>query len=80
MFDYDTPAARAKYRSFKSRLTRAKNLHNHADLVALWDEFKDYYDSRDWPMPDDWRRWEAAADDAKRKLLDLAAFGSVSWK
>lgn len=80
MFAYDTPAAKAKYRSFKSRLTRAVNRKDHASVVALWDEFKAYYAGNDWPWPDDWRKWERAAEDAKRTLLNLASFGAVLWK
>lgn len=76
MFDYDTPTARAKYRSFKSRLTRLTNTHDHAGLLALWAEFEGFYDSRNWPMPDDWRRWERAAEDAK---LAIARKVVVTW-
>ena len=77
MFAYDTPAARAKYRSFKSRLTRLTNKRDHAGLIALWKEFEAFYNDRNWPMPDDWRRWERAAEDAKHALYGL---GTATWR
>jgi hypothetical protein len=79
MFDYDSPAARAKYRTFKSRLTRLTNAKDHAGLIALWAEFKAFYNDHDFPMPDDWRRWERAAEDAKYELARMAADGWATW-
>lgn len=82
MFDYDTPAARTKFRSFKSRLTRLVNKKDHRGVIALWKEFKTFYDSRNWPMPDSWRRWESAAEDAIMALLragDSDGGPTASW-
>lgn len=56
------------FRSFKSRLTRRRNLKDHHGVIRLWAEFRQYYDNSDQPWPDDWRRWERAAEDASYAL------------
>jgi hypothetical protein len=52
------------YRSFKSRLTRRVNAKDWHGVQMLWIEFQEYYSTPERPMPDDWRRWERAAEDA----------------
>ncbi len=52
------------FRSFKSRLTRRQNLKDYHGIIKLWEDFKRFYDYSDQPWPDDWRRWQRAAEDA----------------
>ena len=58
----------AAFRSFKSKLTRRVNRKDWHSVIALWHEFKAFYDNNDQPWPDDWRRWERAAEDARYTL------------
>jgi len=66
--DYDRIAAQAKWRSFKTRLTRLQNKKDHTKIIALWREFEVYYNSSNEPWPDDWSRFQRAADDAQFAL------------
>lgn len=56
------------FQTFKRRLTRYTNVKDFSAIVSLWDEFRDYFDSRSVAWPDDWRRWERAAEDATYAL------------
>lgn len=66
MTDYD--ALNKVVRQFKSKLTRLQNKHDHAGVVALWDEFRTWCESPAGMYPDNWRRWSVAAEDAQRAL------------
>lgn len=76
-FPYDSPEARARYRSFKSTLTRRTRLKRHQAVIDLWSEFRAYYHTRNWPMPDDWRQWERAAEDAYSALMRIRTFAGL---
>jgi hypothetical protein len=56
----------AAFRSFKTKLTRRKNAKDYEGIIQLWQEFESYPWSQG--MPDDWRRWERAAEDAMSQL------------
>lgn len=57
-----------QYRTFKATLTRRRNRADWQGVIDLWAEFTHYFDSRDAAWPDDWRRWERAAEDAQFAL------------
>lgn len=61
---YDNNAAQAKFRSFKTRLTRVMNKKDWHGVLREAASFRDYYRDSAEPMPDDWSRWQRAADDA----------------
>ncbi len=54
--------------TFKGKLTRLQNRKDLQGIINLWNEFQHAFDSRGLPWPDDWRRWERAADDATFEL------------
>jgi hypothetical protein len=58
-------AQKRLYRSFRTRLTRRVNKHDWHGVQMLWIEFQEFYSTPERPMPDDWRRWERAAEDAR---------------
>ena len=62
------PAAKRAHTNFKSNLSRLQANKKHDAVIALWEEFQRYYDSNDFPYPDNWRNWERAAEDAKVAL------------
>jgi len=66
MIDY--AAAQRLFVRYKSRLTRLQNQQNHRGIIALWDEMQTEFDRLGFPLPDDWRRWERAAEDAQFSL------------
>jgi hypothetical protein len=68
MANIDYVAANAAFRKFKSALTRAKNQKDHAKVVVVVNEFFEFFDSRDWALPDDWRRFDIARSDARLVL------------
>jgi len=65
---YDSPEAHKAYKGFKTKLTRLQNAKDHHGVIALWKEFEEFYDSRNWPQPDAWRNWERGAEDAQYEL------------
>lgn len=52
------------YRRLKTRLTRAINSKDSRKVLAEVQQFKDYCERGNLCMPDDWHRWQIAADDA----------------
>lgn len=61
---YDNAVAQTKFRSFKTRLSRVLNKKDWHGVLREAKAFRDYYASSAEPMPDDWHRWQRAADDA----------------
>ena len=53
---------------YRSRLTRLKNLKNHQGIIDLWAEMETEFQNKGFPLPDQWRNWERAADDARHTL------------
>lgn len=66
MIDY--AAAQRRVTAYRSRLTRLKNTKNLQGIIDLWAEMQAEFDDRDWPLPDQWRLWERAAEDARLEL------------
>lgn len=66
---YDPIAASQKRRAFQSRLTRLLTRQDHQKIIDLWQEFETYYQSSPEPMPDLWRRWKVAAEEAEYTLV-----------
>jgi indole-3-glycerol phosphate synthase len=60
--EYDNAKAQKTFRAFKSALTRALNHKGHAEIIAECKRFRDYYRNSAEPLPDDWARWQRAAD------------------
>lgn len=56
------------FRTFKGRLTRAKNSGDPRKVIAAVAEFDAYYSQPGKVYPDDWARWERAKDDALFEL------------
>jgi len=59
--------AKKKFRSFKSRLTRALNRKDWHAVIAVANDFENFYDAHP-PVPDDWNRWARAKRDAEQEL------------
>ena len=57
-----------KYVQFKSKLTRAINSKDPEKVLTEVKAFEDYYKQSKDGIPDDWARWQRAADDATVKL------------
>lgn len=53
---------------YRGKLTRLQRKADHAGIVALWSEFQRAFEAIDAPLPDDWRRWERAAEDSAYAL------------
>jgi hypothetical protein len=74
----DYAAAQRQYRTFKSTLTRRVNAKDWPGVIALWHVVNAYYeDPSHEPWPDDWHRWERAADDAQFALQRAEVY---SWR
>jgi hypothetical protein len=56
------------YQKLKSKLTRAQNSKDPYKVLAEVRKFSSYYNSISEPLPDDWSRWQRAADDAVYEL------------
>jgi len=75
---YNAADAQAKYRKFKTLLTRALNTAKARRRAEDWRKvqaecaaFFAYYESSAEPMPDYWHRWQIARDDAHYELERL---------
>jgi len=55
--------SQAEYVRLKSRLTRAINSKDPRKVLAECAYFRDYF-ANGLAMPDNWSRWQRAADDA----------------
>jgi hypothetical protein len=60
----DYSAAQKLVTRYRSRLTRLQNQQNHQGIVALWKEMESEFERLGYPLPDQWRNWERAAEDA----------------
>jgi hypothetical protein len=72
---YNAADAQARYRKFKTLLTRSLNIAKDRRRPEDWRKvqaecaaFFAYYESSAEPMPDYWHRWERARDDARFAL------------
>lgn len=57
-----------QYRSAKSRLTRAVNSGDPQKVLAEVAATFVSWDNGDYAYPDDWHRWQIAADDASNAI------------
>jgi len=67
-------AKMSRYQKQKSALTRAINKKNPMLVLAEVSMFRDYYRQSGEPYPDDWSRWQRAADDAVWELRRQGKF------
>lgn len=68
MSSADYAVARAAVTRFKSALTRAQNKKDWHAVIKVAADFEQFFDAKGWPQPDDWSRWQRAADDARHAL------------
>jgi len=66
----DYRQAQKAFTRYKGALTRLqrKTPVDHTAIVALWPAMVAEFDRNDWPLPDDWRRFERAAEDSTYRL------------
>lgn len=64
----DYSAAQKLVTRYRSRLTRLQNRNDHLGIIALWIAMQAEFDRLGFPLPDQWRCWERAAEDAARTL------------
>jgi len=57
------------YRGRLTRLQRAKNLQG---IINLWAAMQRDFEAIDAPLPDQWRLWERASEDAQWELRRTA--------
>lgn len=57
-----------EYRKFKSRLTKAMRAKDWNAVLAEKEKFDKYFGDEVNAYPDDWARWDRAADDARTAL------------
>jgi len=53
------------YRAQKAALTRAQNSGDPRKVVVECNRFFDEYENENRPTPDNWHRWNIAAQDAE---------------
>lgn len=59
---------KAQFSAAKSRLTRAVNSGDPRKVLAVVERTYAEWDAGDFAYPDDWHRWERAAQDAEMEL------------
>lgn len=69
--DYD--AANAAGKRFKAALTRAKNKKDPHAIIKVANDFTAFFESKGWPLPDNWSLWERAKEDAEFELRRAAS-------
>ena len=64
----DYKVIRKEFSKLKGRLTRAKNSGDPKAVVDAVNHAEKVFEDNDWPLPDCWRSWTLARDDASDKL------------